>query len=317
MPLHAKPYPTPLVGIAVAAGSWAPSCRRRSASGSSQGTSPASRPTSAGPSSSPGCSRWRSRRSHRSRSATGSPSTRARRPGTSPRSSSSPRGGHDLAQITGGMLVAGVTVIVLGLARFDRLLLRVFTPLHGHGVRPRRHRRRDADHARARGRRHRRSRRAGRPPDGSRPQRRSPSRSCSSAAVRCARTRCSARCWRGRPPRSSITGLPHADLSGGIAAPPLLPWGAPEFSPRRRAPVHHRRADRRLQHRRGRRDRVRRDGSAGEPAQVVARASRSTAGRRSEARCSATSSGPSAGSTRCRSPGCSAPIGARRSRSRR
>ena len=239
MPLHAKPYPTRLGagGTTAAAanapghpqhrhglagrrappwrararlpdvasrcsGSW-PSCRRRSASGSSQATSRASRPTSAGPSCSPGCSRWRSRRSRRSRSATGSPSTRARRPGISPRSSSSPRGGHDLAadhrrharRRRHGHRCSGWR-------GSTGCCCRVFTPLTGMvfvlvvtvAVMP-------TTLERAVGV-SRRRRRAGRPPDGSRPRRRSPSRSCSSAAVRCARTRCSARCWRGRRPRS-------------------------------------------------------------------------------------------------------------------
>ena len=114
-------------------------------------------------------------------------------------------GGHDLAEITGGMLVAGVTVIVLGLARFDRLLLRVFTPLTGMvfvlvvtvAVMP-------TTLERA----------IGVAPDAPRGTSTGWITAAATLAValvlqrrRALRpTRCSARCWRGRAPRSSSPG---------------------------------------------------------------------------------------------------------------
>ena len=205
---------------------------------------------------------------------------------------------------------------LLGLARFDRLLLPCLHAAHGDGVRPRRHRRRDADHAGARGRRRRRhaardEHRMDRGRRDARRRARAPAPPCA-APVRAARR--AAGGDGGRVPDLRAAARRSQRRHRGAAAAAV---GSPGVRSRRRAPVHHRRAasspstrSRRSRSRPTRRQRRRARAGRRAP-------SRSTAGRRSEARCSATSSGPSAGSTRCRSPGCSAPIGARRSRSRR
>jgi xanthine/uracil permease len=138
-------------------------------------------------------------------------------------------GGHDLAEITGGMLLAGATVVALGLLRFDRLLLRIFTPLTGMvfvlvvtvAVMPTTFERAVAA---------------------------SDAHPLGTAAgwVTAAATLATALVLQGRRAlrpyallgalvvgagvAAIVDGVPHADLSGGLAAPPLLPWGAPQLS---------------------------------------------------------------------------------------
>jgi len=137
-------------------------------------------------------------------------------------------GGHDLAEITGGMLIAGVTVILLGLARFDRLLLRVFTPLTGMvfvlvvtvAVMPTTLERAVGVSTGA-------------------PRGTTTGWMTAAATLAVALVLQRRRALRpyallgallaGTAAAFLLTGLPRADLSGGIAAPPLLPWGAPEF----------------------------------------------------------------------------------------
>jgi len=138
-------------------------------------------------------------------------------------------GGHGLAEITGGMLVAGATVIALGLLGFDRLLLRIFTPLTGMvfvlvvtvAVMPT-----TLERAVAAGGAHPLGTAAG-----------------WITATATLATGIALGRRRGLRPYALlgallvgagvsviVDGVPHADLSGGLAAPPLLPWGAPQFS---------------------------------------------------------------------------------------
>ncbi len=136
--------------------------------------------------------------------------------------------GHGLAAITGGMIVAGVTVIVLGAVGFDRLLGSVFTPLTGMvfvlvvtvAVMP-------ATLERAIGA-------TDATPAGTATgwigafvvlgvglavQRRAALRPYALLAALLA----------GTAAALLVGGVPDADLSGGLATPELLPWGAPQL----------------------------------------------------------------------------------------
>jgi xanthine/uracil permease len=138
-------------------------------------------------------------------------------------------GGHGLAAMTGGMLVAGATVVLLGVLRFDRLLLRFLTPLTGMvfvlvvcvAVMPATLERAVASSDDA------------------------PAGTAAGwiAALATLGVALALSRRRGLRPyallgalvagtlaAAAIDGLPHADLGGGLAAPPLLPWGGPDLS---------------------------------------------------------------------------------------
>ncbi|WP_187368748.1 solute carrier family 23 protein [Baekduia soli] len=138
-------------------------------------------------------------------------------------------GGHGLAAIGAGLLVGGATVALLGVLRFDRLLLRVFTPLTGMvfvlvvtvAVLP-------TTVARALATSH------------VHPWGTTAGWVAALAVVAVGVGLQRPRVTRpyallvallvGAAAAIAVGGVPHADLSGGLALPSALPWGAPQFS---------------------------------------------------------------------------------------
>ncbi len=138
-------------------------------------------------------------------------------------------GGHGLAGITGGLMVAGVAVVVLGLVRFDRLLLALLTPLAslvfvlvvGVAVIPATVQRAVESSS-------------------AHPLGTGVGWAAAVAVVGAALLLQRVPGLRayallgallaGTAASFAVAGIPGASLAGGLAAPELLPWGAPEIS---------------------------------------------------------------------------------------
>lgn len=138
------------------------------------------------------------------------------------------QGHHGLSSITGGLLTAGAFVLLLGVLRVDRLMLRIFTPLVANvfvlvvvlAVVP-------ATLERAIGATR------GLPGSGT---------AWASTVVvvvvtvalrRFARLTpysLAAALLAGAGTHLALAGVPRVDLGGGLAAPALLPWGSPDLS---------------------------------------------------------------------------------------
>jgi xanthine/uracil permease len=138
-------------------------------------------------------------------------------------------GGHGLAAITGGLIVAGVAVVALGLLRFDRLLLALLTPLASLifvlvvciAVIP-------ATVQRAIG------------SSSAHPLGTGAAWAAAAAVVGAGLLLQRVQALRayallgallaGTAASFAVAGIPDASLGGGLAVPELLPWGAPEIS---------------------------------------------------------------------------------------
>jgi xanthine/uracil permease len=138
-------------------------------------------------------------------------------------------GGHGLAAITGGLNVAGIAVVALGLLRFDRLLLALLTPLASLifvlvvciAVIP-------ATVQRAIG------------SSSAHPLGTGAAWAAAAAVVGAGLLLQRVQALRayallgallaGTAALFAVAGIPDASLGGGLAVPELLPWGAPEIS---------------------------------------------------------------------------------------
>jgi xanthine/uracil permease len=138
-------------------------------------------------------------------------------------------GGHGLAAITGGLIVAGVAVVALGLLRFDRLLLALLTPLASLifvlvvciAVIP-------ATVQRAIG------------SSSAHPLGTGAAWAAAAAVVGAGLLLQRVQALRayallgallaGTAASFAVAAIPDASLGGGLAVPELLPWGAPEIS---------------------------------------------------------------------------------------